>query len=81
MKIHMRPPLPLMPLEPPPKALPTAFQLEMQAEVLTKTAQQQQTRLKKLYRERKNPKDLDEDTDSGKRLRDRHPNRNLDLLA
>ena len=81
MKIHMRPPLPLMPLEPPPKALPTAFQLEMQAEVLTKTAQQQQTRLKKLYGARKNRRDLDEDADSEKHERDRRSNRNLDFLA
>ena len=58
MKIHMRPPLPPMLPAPPPNPSPTAFQLEMQAEELTKAAQQQKTRLKKLYGGRKNPRGL-----------------------
>src|SRR5664280_1998911 len=53
MKIHMRLPFLPMPPAPPPTALATAIQLEMQAEELTKTAQQQQTRLKKLFGARK----------------------------
>ncbi len=81
MKIHMRPPLPPMPPAPPPKPLPTMFSLEMQAEELTRTAQQQQTRLKKLFGARKNRRDLDEDTDSEKHESDRRQNRNLDFLA
>ena len=55
MKIHMRPPFPPMPPAPPPKPPPTALQLEMQAAELTKAAQQQKDRLKKLYGGRKNP--------------------------
>jgi hypothetical protein len=39
MKIHMRPPLPPIPLAPPPKPPPTVFQLEMQAHELSKTIQ------------------------------------------
>jgi hypothetical protein len=81
MKIHMRPPLPTVPPTPPPKPPPTAFQLEMQASELIKTAQQQQTRLKKLYGARKNSRDLDEDSDSETHERDHRSNRNLDLLA
>jgi hypothetical protein len=81
MKIHMRPPLPTMPLAPPPKPPPTALQLEIQAEQLIKTAQQQQTRLKKLYGARKNRRDLDEDTDSETHERDHRSNRDLDFLA
>ena len=82
MKIHMRPPLPPVPPAPPPKTPPTAIQLEMQAEELTKTAQQQQTRLKKLYRARKDGEDLGEDTDSEKHEQDHRSNRNpVDFLA
>ena len=81
MKIHMRPPLPPLLPAPPPKPPPTAFELEMQAEELNKSAQQQKDRLKKLYGERKNPGDLDDDGDSEKRQRDHRSNRNLDLLA
>ena len=81
MKIHMRPPLPTMPLAPPPKPPPTAFQLGNQAEQLNKTAQQQQTRLKKLYGARKNRRDLDEDPDSETYERDHRSNRDLDFLA
>jgi ABC-type enterochelin transport system substrate-binding protein len=82
MKIHMRLPFLPMPSAPPPTALATAIQLEMQAEELTKTAQQQQTRLKKLFGARKNPQDLDEDTDSEKRKHDNRSNRNpVDFLA
>ena len=55
MKIHMRPPFPPLLPAPPPKPPPTAFQLEMQAEELTKVAQQQKDRLKKLYGGRKTP--------------------------
>ena len=58
MKIHMRP-LPTMSLATPPKPPPTAFQLEIQTEQLIKTAQKQQTRLKKLYGAHKNRRDLD----------------------
>ena len=81
MKIHMRPPLPPTPLAPPPRPPPTAFQLGIQAEELTKTAQQQQTRLKKLYDARKNRRDLDDDTDSEKHKRGHRWNRDLDFLA
>ena len=81
MRVHTHPPLPLVQLAPPPKPAPTAFQLEMQAEELTRTAQQHQTSLKKLYGARKDRPDLDEDTDSEKDNRDRRPSRNLDLLA
>lgn len=81
MKIHMRPPFPPMPLPPPPKPPPSAFQLEMQAEKLTKAAQQQKDRLKKLYGGRKNRRDLDCDADSETRDQDHHPNRNLNFLA
>ncbi len=81
MKIHMRPPLPPMPPAPPPKPLPTMFSLEMQAEELTRAAQQQQTRLKKLYGARKNRQDLDEDTDLEKHKRDHRQDKDLDFLA
>ena len=81
MKIHMQPPLPFMPSAPPPKAPPTAFQLAMQAEELFKTAQQQRTRLKKLYGAWKNPGDLDEDADLETHERDHHANRNVAFLA
>ena len=75
----MRPPLPPMP--PAPKPPPTAFQLAIQAEEMTQVAQQQQTRLKKLYGARKDRSQSDEDTDSEKDERDRHSNRTLDFLA
>jgi hypothetical protein len=80
MKIHMRPPLPPVPPVPPQKPPPTLW-LEMQAEELTKTAQQQQTHLKKLYDKRKNRQDLDDDGDSEERERNYRSNRNLDLLV
>ena len=53
----------------------------MQTEELTKVARQQKDRLKKLYGGRKNPGDLDEDTDSETQERDHRSNRNLDFLA
>jgi hypothetical protein len=81
MKIHMRPPFPPMPPTSPPIPPPTAFQLEMQAEELTKTAQQQRARLKRLHGARKNSRDLNEDTDSETPERDHRSNRNLDFLA
>jgi hypothetical protein len=81
MKVHMRRPLPFMPPAPSLKAPSTAFQLEIKAEELIKTAQQQKARLKKLYGARKNPRDLDEDTDSETQERDPRSNRNLDFLA
>ena len=81
MKIHMRPPLPPLLPAPPPKPPPPAFELEMQAEEFNKSAQQKKDRLKKLYGERKNSGNLDDDGDSEKRQRDHHSNRNLDLLA
>jgi hypothetical protein len=60
----MRPPFPFMPPAPPLKAPSTSFQLEIKAEELIKTSQQQKGRLKKLYGARENPRDLDEDIDS-----------------
>jgi hypothetical protein len=81
MKIHMRPPLPPMPLPPPPKAAPTPFELEMQAEELTRASLQQQERLKKLFGERKNRRDSDEDADSEEHQRGHHSKGNLDFLA
>jgi hypothetical protein len=77
----MRPPLLFAPPAPPPKAPPTLFQLEVQAEELMTTAQQQKDRLKKLYGGRKNPADLDEDADSETHERDHRSNRNLDFIA
>ena len=77
----MRPPFPFMPPAPPLKAPSTAFQLAIKAEELIKTSQQQKARLKKLYGARKNPRDLDEDTDSETQERDPRSNRNLDFLA
>jgi hypothetical protein len=53
----------------------------MEAEELTKAAQQQQIRLRKLYGARKDPRDLDEDNDSEPHKRDHRSNRNLDFLA
>jgi hypothetical protein len=53
----------------------------MQAEELIKTAQQQKGRLKKLHGARRNPRGLNEDTDSETHERDHRSNRNLDLLA
>jgi hypothetical protein len=81
MKIHMRTPLPTMPLASPPKPPPTAFQLEIQAEQLIKTAQQLQTRPKQLYGARKNRRDLDEDIDSETHELNHRSNRDLDFLA
>ena len=81
MKIHMRPPLPPLLPATPSKPPPTAFQLEMQAEELTKAAQQQKDRLKKLYGGRKNPRDFDEDADLETHERDHRSNRDLDFLA
>lgn len=83
MKIHMRPPIPFLPPAPPPKSAPTAFQLAMQGEELIKTAQQQRTRLKKLYGAWKNPGDLDEDEapDSENCKRNHRSNRKLDFLT
>jgi hypothetical protein len=80
MKIHMRPPLPPIPPVPPQKPPPTLW-LEMQAEELTKAAQQQQTHLKRLYDKRKNRQDLDDDGDSEEREGNYRSNRNLDLLV
>jgi hypothetical protein len=48
---------------------------------LIKTAQQQKARLKKLYGARKNPRDLDENTDLETQERDPRSSRNLDFLA
>jgi hypothetical protein len=70
-----------MPPAPPLKAPSTAFQLEIKAEELIKTAQQQKGHLKKLYGARKNPRDLDEDNDSETQERDPRSNWNLDFLA
>jgi hypothetical protein len=81
MKIHMRPPLPFMPPASPLKAPSTAFHLEIKAEELIKTAQQQKARLKKLCGARKNPRNLDENTDSETQERDPRSSRNLDFLA
>jgi hypothetical protein len=81
MKIHLRPPLLLTPPAPPPKPPPTALQLEMQAEELIKTAQQQRARLKKLHGALKSDQDLDEDADSETHKHDHRSNRNLDFLA
>lgn len=81
MKIHMRPPLLFALPAPPPKAPPTLFQLEVQAEELITTAQQQRDRLKKLNGPRKNPEDLDEDANSEPHDRDHRSNRNFDFIA
>jgi hypothetical protein len=81
MKIHMRPPVLPLPPAPQPKAPPTAFQLAMQGEELIKTAQQQRTRLKKLYGAWKSSEDLDDGTDTEADERDRDPKQNLDFLA
>ena len=81
MKIHLRPLLVPMPPAPPPKPPLTAFQLQMQAEELTKTAQRQRGRLNKLFGAQKNPRDFDEDTNSETPERDHRSNRNLDYLA
>jgi len=82
MKIHMRLVLPPMPAPPPPKPLQTIFQVEMQAEELIKTAQQQKSRLKKLYAARNKPGDLDEDSDSERREQDHRSKRNaVDFIA
>ena len=80
MKIHMRV-LPPVPLAPPPKPPPTAFQLGLLAEQLSESAQQQKTRLKKLFGERKDRPELDEDADSEEREKDRRPNRKLDIIT
>ncbi len=80
MKIHMRV-LPPVPLAPPPKPPPTAFQLGLLAEQRSESAQQQKTRLKKLFGERKDRPELDEDADSEEREKDRRPNRNLDIVT
>ena len=77
MKIHMRP----LPPAPPPKPPTPSFWLEMQAEELVKTAQQQQTRLKRLYGARKSHQDLGEDTDSEKHELDHPSRRNLDFIV
>ena len=53
----------------------------MQTEELTKASLQQQARLKKLFDERKNRNDPDEDADSEKQQRGHHSNGSLDLLA
>lgn len=81
MKIHMRAPLPPLLPAPQPKPPPTAFQLDMQAEELTQVAQQQKDRLKNLYGGRKNPRDLDDDTESETQEHDHRSNRSLDFLA
>lgn len=81
MKVHMRSLFPPMPVAPPPKPPATSMQVAMQAEELVKTAQQQQTRLKKLKDARKNRRDLDEDTDSDPNERDHRSNQNFDFLA
>jgi hypothetical protein len=81
MKIHARPPFPPMPPTAPPIPPPTAFQLKMQVEELTKTAEEQRARLKKLHGPRKNSQDLNGDTDSETYERDHRSNRNLDFLA
>jgi hypothetical protein len=81
MKIHARPPFPPLLPAPPPKPPPTAFQLAIQAQELTKAAQQQNDRLKKLYGGRKKHGDLDEDADSETHEQGHRSNRNLDFLA
>jgi hypothetical protein len=66
MRIHMRSsPVPLPPA-PPAKRLPTAIQMEFQAEELATAAQQQYVRLKKLYRVRNHSQTSDEEADSGR---------------
>jgi len=77
MKIHMRP----LPPAPPPKPPTPSFWLEIQAEELVKTAQQQQTGLKRLYGARKNHQDLGEDTDSEKHALDHPSYLNLDFVV
>jgi hypothetical protein len=76
----MRPPFLFMPPAPPLKAPSTAFQLEIKAEELIKTSQEQKGRLKKLYEARENPRNLDEDPDSETQEPDPRSNRNLDFL-
>lgn len=62
MKIHMRPPLP-PPLPPPPPRLPTPVAVALKTEELIETAQQQRTRLKKLFGARRDQPGPDEDAD------------------
>ena len=80
MKIRMRV-LPPMPLAPPPKPPPTAFQLGLLAEQLSESAQRQKARLKKLFGEQKDRRDFGEDGNSEKREKERRANRNLDILT
>lgn len=79
MKIHMRL-FPPMPPALPPKPPPTAFQLDMETEELSKIAQQQQARQKKLFGAKRNGQDQNEDTDL-ERERNCRSNWDLDFLA
>ena len=81
MKIHLRPPLPILPPTPALKPPATTIQLEMQANALIKTSRQQQNRLNTLYGARKDPRDSDEDMDSEPDEQDQHGKKNLDFFA
>jgi hypothetical protein len=72
MKIHMRLPIPPFLPPPPPKPAPTAFQLAMQAEELAETAQQQQSRLKKLFGLRRKARVTNDDTEPEEGDQNRH---------
>ena len=55
--------------------------LRLLAEQRSESAQQQKTRLKKLFGERNDRPELDEDADSEEREKDRRPNRKLDIIT
>jgi hypothetical protein len=81
MKIHIRPPVPPIPYTPIPKAPPTEFWLEMEAEELIKNAQQQRDRLKKLHGAWTNRQNTNEDAESETPEQNQRSQRNLELLV
>lgn len=81
MKIHMRPLSLYMPSPQLPKPLPTVVQLQIRAEELTRTAQRQKARLKRLYGPRKEGQELDDDGDPDERQHRSPSNKNLDFLV
>ena len=78
MKIHPRPP-PATLLPAPLKPPPTAFEAQLQAEQLAKTAEQQRTRLRKLFAPRQERQEADDN--AAEPEQDGASKHNLDFLA
>jgi len=81
MKIHMRPLALYMPSPQLPKPMPTTAQLQIRAEELTRTPQQQKARLKRIYDPRNKGEEPDDDGNPSEREHGSSSNKNVDFLA